>query len=289
MIADLKQARLCIIGLGLMGGSLGMALRARHACQTVSGSDSKPDVCRQAVVVGAVDESTVDAIAAVRQADIVVLAAPVRTIIRLAADLGPHMQPGVLLMDTGSTKVDIMQAMESLPPHVQAVGGHPMCGKERAGISAADADLYRGALFCLTPLARTRPDALSLAGELVRAIGARPLVIEPQRHDALVAAISHLPYLVAAALTAAAAETAAADPLAWQLAASGFRDTSRLAGSDVDMMLDILLTNRQCAAGPARRAAQTLLHLADAIESGDEVALRTALAAAQHTRQQVYR
>jgi prephenate dehydrogenase len=225
---------------------------------------------------------------AVRQADIIILAAPVRAIIRLIGDLGAHLPAGALLMDTGSTKSSIMQAMASLPAHVQTIGGHPMCGKERAGLAAADPNLYKGTVFCLTPLERTRPEALSLAGELVRAIGARPLIVEPQRHDALVAAISHLPYLVASALTATAAETAAADPMVWQLAASGFRDTSRLASSDVDMMIDILLTNRAHAAKLARQSAGNLSALAAAIESNDESALRAMLTSAQQTRQQVY-
>jgi prephenate dehydrogenase len=288
MVTSISQARVCIVGLGLMGGSLGMALRSRHICRAVIGSARKRDVCQQAVALNAVDEATSDAAAAVRQADIVVLCAPVRTIVRLVAELGPHLQPGALLMDIGSTKASIMQAAEGLPAYIQVVGGHPMCGKERAGIAAADPDLYQNAVFCLTPLERTRAEALSLAGEMVRAIGARPLVIEPQRHDALVASISHLPYLMAASLTSTAATVAAADPLTWQLAASGFRDTSRLAASDVDMMLDILLTNRQRVPALARQAADTLQALATAIEDGDETTLRAALAAVRQTRQQLY-
>jgi len=285
---DLSQARLCIVGLGLMGGSLGAALRTRAACRAVIGSDSQAAVCHQAVALGAVDAATVDAKSAVEQADIVILATPVRTIARLIADLGPHVQPGALLMDIGSTKTAIVQAMAQLPGQVQPVGGHPMCGKERAGIAAADANLYEGAVFCLTPLERTRPDALSLAGALVRAVGARPLVIDAPHHDALVAVTSHLPYLMAATLTATAGDVAATDALTWQLAASGFRDTSRLAGSDVNMMVDILLTNRQHVAASARRAARLLLDLTAAIEAGDEGALRTALTAARQTWREVY-
>ena len=163
-----------------------------------------------------------------------------------------------------------------------------MCGKERAGIAAADPNLYEGAVFCLTPQERTRAEALALAGELVRAIGARPLVVEPQRHDAAVAAISHLPYLLATTLAITAGETASTDPLAWQLAASGFRDTSRLAGSDIDMMVDILLTNRQQVVALARRTADHLSSLAAAIEGDNEAALRTMLTSAQQIRQQVY-
>ncbi len=288
MFTDLKQARVCIVGLGLMGGSLGMALRAQRACRAVIGSDRTPAICQQAIALGAVDEATADIMSALPQADVVILATPVRAIIRLIADLGPRLRAGALLMDIGSTKTAIVEAMRSLPPHVEAVGGHPMCGKEKEGLAAAAAALYEGALFCLTPLERTRPEALSLAGEIVQAIGARPLVVEPQRHDAVVAAISHLPYLMAAALTITAADTADADPLAWQLASSGFRDTSRLAGSDIDMILDILLTNREHVARLAQQAASRLVSLATAIAAGDESALRSTLTPAQHTRRRLF-
>jgi len=288
MISAISQARVCIVGLGLMGGSLGIALRSRHACRTVIGSGRRRDVCQQAVALNAVDEATTDAVAAVREADIIVLAAPVRTIIRLVGELGPHVQPSALLMDIGSTKAAIMQAAESLPRHVQVVGGHPMCGKERAGIAAADPDLYQGAVFCLTPLERTRAEALSLAGDLVRAVGARPLVVEPQRHDALVGAISHLPYLMATALTTTAAGVAATDPLIWQLAASGFRDTSRLAASDVDMMLDILLTNRPAVTEALSSFRDKLDELQHLLDSGDEQALQQMMQAAQRRRRGMF-
>ena len=288
MVSNLSQARVCIVGLGLMGGSLGLALRAGRACRTVIGADSNAEVCQQAVALGIVDTALHDAAAAARQADIVVLAAPVRAIISLVGALGPLLSPGSVLMDLGSTKAAIVQAMDRLPEYVQVVGGHPMCGKERAGITAADAGLFQGAVFCLTPLPRTSPATESLAGELVRAIGAHPLVIESERHDRLVAAVSHLPYLVSSALVTAARKTASDDTLTWRLAASGFRDTSRLAGSDVAMMLDVLLTNRQDVSSLARDAADTLTALASAIECGDEEKLRSVLSAAQETRRQAY-
>lgn len=288
MVTTLSQARLGIVGLGLMGGSLGLALRSTRACRAVIGTDANAEVCRQAVALGVVDLALDDAAAVVCQCDIIVLAAPVRAIIRLAGELGALLPPGSVLMDLGSTKDDIMRAMAGLPEHVQVIGGHPMCGKESAGIAAADAGLFRGAVFCLTPLPRTDAATVSLAGELVRALGAHPLVIDSARHDRLVGAISHLPYLMAAALATTAAGTAGADALAWQLAASGFRDTSRLAASDVDMMLDVLLTNRATVAALARDAAAHLEDLAAAVERGDDGGLRRALGAAREARHQAY-
>lgn len=280
--------QVCIVGLGLMGGSLGMALRAAHACRIVTGADRDEDVCRQALALGAVDHAGTDAAAPAGQADVVILATPVRSIARLVAELGPLLKPGALLLDIGSTKSAIVRAMGRLPAQVQAVGGHPMCGKEKSGIAAAEAGLFRDKVFCLTPLPRTTKDSLARAESLARAVGARPLVIDEQRHDALVSVTSHLPYLMAAALTETAGNVAAIDALAWQLAASGFRDTSRLAGSDVDMMVDILMTNRQNISERARQAAGHLLELAAAIDDGDEARLRLLLQAARRTWRQAH-
>jgi len=185
----------------------------------------------------------------------------------------------------GSTKARIVQAMEALPPHIQAIGGHPMCGKEVSGIKAAEPDLYERSTFVLTPLRqssgqalqRTSAQALALAQELVKAVGARPLVMDAERHDRLVAAISHLPYLLSVGLVATAQEIATEDELVWELAASGFRDTTRLAASDVTMMLDILLTNRQTVGEMLSRFARQLDAIAHLLEADDEQALKLKL------------
>jgi prephenate dehydrogenase len=188
-------------------------------------------------------------------------------------------------MDLGSSKARVVEAMEALPPYFQAVGGHPMCGKEASGVVAADADLYEGATFVLTPLRRdsgqalrrTSPEALMLAEELVEAVGAQPLLMDAERHDRLVAAVSHLPYLLSVGLVATIEEVAVEDELVWELAASGFRDTSRLAASDVSMMLDILLTNRQAAGEMLSRFVHELEAIADLLEADDEQALKLKL------------
>ena len=164
--------------------------------------------------------------------------------------------------------------MDALPAQVQPIGGHPMCGKEVAGFDAADADLFRGAAFVLTPLARTAPPTLAFAQSMVEAMGARPLVIGAERHDKIVAATSHLPFALAVALMATAVDLARDDDLLFALAASGFRDTSRLAASDTAMMLDILLTNRDNVADALRACSRRLDDLADVIVDGNEIALR---------------
>jgi prephenate dehydrogenase len=187
-------------------------------------------------------------------------------------------------MDLGSTKAHVVDRMAALPDHVQPLGGHPMCGKEVSGIEAADTALYRGHTFVLTPLPRTSEATLALGRALVQAIGGRPLILSPERHDRLVAAISHLPYLLACALVGTADATGSTDPLVWDVAASGFRDTSRLAASDVTMMLDILLTNREPVLEALETCDRQLHHLIRLIGSTDEKGLRAVLAAARERK-----
>jgi prephenate dehydrogenase len=161
-----------------------------------------------------------------------------------------------------------------------------MCGKETSGLASIDSSLYEGATYVLTPLARTSSDALNLTQELVQAVGAHPLFLEASHHDMLVAAISHLPYLAATGLVATA-ESLDDDAL-WDVVASGFHDTSRLAASDTTMMLDILLTNRVAVRQALTRFRNQLANLDCLLETGDEAALRAALAAAAQRRRRLF-
>jgi prephenate dehydrogenase len=269
-----------------MGGSLAAALTARHACRRVVGVARREETVTQAMAMGIVHQGTCHLDEGVRDADVVVLATPVRAVIELIGQIGLLLPPGCLLTDVGSTKVAVAQAMQALPPHVQPVGGHPMCGKETAGLSAAEPSLYEGATYVLTPLARTADVALALARELTQAVGARPLLLDASRHDKLVAAISHLPYLLAASLVAAA--EGLADERVWQVAASGFRDTTRLAASDETMMLDILLTNRTAVRQALARFEDQLADLTRLLERGDAIGLRAAMTAAARRRRRLF-
>lgn len=274
--APLQDLRVIIIGLGLMGGSLAGALRSR--CREVVGVARRAETVELAMRRELIDRGTTDLAAAVCGSDIVVLATPVRVILRHIAEIGPLLRDGCLLMDLGSTKAQIAAQMSRLPDHVQPLGGHPMCGKEASGIEAADPALYQGCKFILTPLLRTSPAALAIGCELVNAVGAHPLVLDPERQDSLVAAFSHLPYLLACALVAVAGSVAAVDPAAREILASGFRDTSRLAGSDATMMVDILVTNREEVLKAVRACQAELGDLVRRVESGDGETLRARLA-----------
>ena len=278
----LAEGRVAVVGLGLMGGSLAGALRGQ--CRAVIGVARRAETVEAALARGLVDRGTIDLADGVRRADVVILATPVRAILHTLDEIGPLLPEGCLLMDLGSTKAQVVARMAALPGHVQPLGGHPMCGKEVSGIAAADPTLYRGHTFVLTPLPRTSEAALARGRALVEAIGGRPLILPPERHDRLVAAISHLPYLLACALVGTAEATASIDPLVWDVAASGFRDTSRLAASDVTMMLDILLTNREPVLEALEDCARQLRDLARLVDSGDEGGLRDALAVVRKRR-----
>ncbi len=284
---SLSESVFAIVGLGLMGGSFALALRAANACNRIIAIERDAATREQAIARGIVDDAHVD-LAIVSQADIVVLATPVRTIIDQLPRVGESARAGVIVLDLGSTKREIARAMETLPARVQPIGGHPMCGKETSGLRAADANLFRNAVFVLTPLARTSPETLSSARSLVRALGAQPMVFDAAQHDRIVAATSHLPFALAAALMATADELARADESLFKLAASGFRDTSRLAASDTTMMGDVLLTNGENVANVMRDCARHLTALAAVIDRKDEIALRAFLERAAAKRRNLF-
>ena len=237
--------RVAILGLGLMGGSLGLALHAAGAARVVAGYDVAPGVAKRARARGAVDVACASSAQAVAGADLVVLAAPVVAIEQMMSAIAPHLSPEAVVTDLGSTKAAIMAESErALPYPYQFVGGHPMTGSERSGSAAADASLYQGRPWCLVRAERTITAALERVQALAASVGARPLVVEAAAHDAAVATVSHLPLVAATALMLAATESPAW-ALARTLAAGGFRDTTRVASGDSQMASDICLTNTQ--------------------------------------------
>jgi prephenate dehydrogenase len=238
---------LAVVGLGLMGGSLALALRG--CAERITGVDPDEATRHYAIEHGIVNGATNDLRAGVSEADTVILAAPVRIIAAMIRGrIGSYLRSNTLLIDIGSTKHDICEAMGTLPVGIQAIGGHPMTGKEVNGVHASDATLYKGRPFVLCPTRRTTPAARLRALALIEALEAAPFEMDAERHDHLVAAISHLPYLLSSALVATVAKQGEDDSMVWKLAAGGFRDMSRLAGQDVRMMGDILSTNTQAVA-----------------------------------------
>jgi prephenate dehydrogenase len=272
-----------------MGGSLGLALRDR--AKRVIGVARRAETVQQALEIGAVDVGYATLAEGAAEADIIVLATPVSVILAQIEELGRlarqgRLRDGVIVTDMGSTKAQICDALEQLPASVQPIGAHPMCGKESSGLDVAEATLYHGAPFVLCPLPRTQPQTVALLAALAQAVGACPLELDPVRHDRLAAAISHAPYLASLATFAAAADVAQRDALTWRLAAGGFRSTTRLAGSDDQMMADILLSNQEAVLEQLDRLQRHLAHLAVLLTTHDDARLREMAASARAARNQ---
>jgi prephenate dehydrogenase len=264
---QLAHIRVAVLGLGLMGGSLGLALQGR--CQAVLGYDPDPDARALARQLGAVDRAVADPAAILPEAGLVILAAPVRAILEWINRL-PELHPGnPMVLDLGSTKRMVCQALESLPARFEPVGGHPMCGKETAGIAFADKSLYKDASFIFVELANSTPRARRLAAALAAAIEAHPVWLKAITHDRWTASTSHVPYLVASALAAATPEEASL------LVGPGFRSTTRLAGSDTAMMMDILSTNREPILA-ALQGVRTQIEQIEALLTGEDEAASAA-------------
>jgi prephenate dehydrogenase len=279
----MDQRTLCIVGLGLMGGSFALALRASGYLGRLIGVSRSAETLRYAQAQGIVDLAT-DDLGAAREAEVVVLCTPARTIIAQIGQLAGLCKPGAILTDMGSTKVKIARAMDVLPAHLRAVAAHPMCGKEAAGIQAADAGLFRGAPWLIIPTARTDDEALSVVRALAERVGASPRILDADQHDALLAFASHLPYALAVALVAATEQFSLNRPEVWEVMAGGFRDTSRVAASDVTMWLDILLTNAEPVLGAVRDVQFALDQFTALLERRDEAGLRAFLQAAAQAR-----
>jgi prephenate dehydrogenase len=276
--------RVAIIGLGLMGGSLGLALRTRALASAVVGYDAAPGVAERAQQRGALDFIAASAAEAVHAADLVVIATPTRAAEPTLGAIATHLAPDVVVTDLCSVKAPLVAlAGQALQRPQRFVGGHPMAGMERAGIEAATADLYRGARWALTPTPQTAPDALRRVRALVTALGAEPLELDAEAHDAAVAGVSHLPMLLAAALTETLAE---ADdwPTMARLAAGGYRDTTRVAAGDPVMWRDIALANRAALLTRLDAFTATLARLRASIARGDAAEIEAALRAAQAAR-----
>ncbi|AWT35612.1 prephenate dehydrogenase [Deinococcus arenae] len=245
-----------VAGVGLIGGSVALGLRQRLLARRVIGLDASPEVLREAEALGVVDEVRAAPGEWLRGADLVVLAAPMRALAPLARELAPFLNPAALVTDVGSVKGGIAAEMERLGVR-HFVAGHPMAGSERGGVTHARAALLENAVWVLTPTDHTPLTALSRARTLVEELGAAPVVMPPDAHDALVATISHLPYLASLALT----HMVARDERLSLLAAGGFRDLTRVASGDPRMSRDMVVENKGAlreALGRFRRQLERL-------------------------------
>jgi prephenate dehydrogenase len=232
---SLRDSTVGIFGLGLMGGSLAMSLKGK--CARLIGFDSHRPTLELALSKGIIDHAEGDSANRLPELDLLILAVPVPFIIDLIYQLPITAHP-CILMDIGSTKRAIIQAMSALPDNFDPIGGHPICGKENLGLENADPNLYRDASFVITPLGRTTQRAKSAAQEILSAIGAKFIEMTAEDHDRILASTSHLPFLLSSALAHTTPHEFA------PFIGPGFRSTSRLAGTPSHMMMGILKSNR---------------------------------------------
>jgi prephenate dehydrogenase len=280
--------KLALVGTGMIGGSLALALRQAGRARRIVGYDRAAAALERARALGIVDEGAASAADAAAGADLVVLAVPVGATESVCRALAPGLGRAVLVTDVGSTKVEVLAAVErALPFPERFVGAHPIAGTERSGPEAATATLFRGRRCLLTPTAATLPSAREACAALWEAVGARVEVLDAAAHDQALALVSHLPHAAAFALAAAIGDAAGAGAPVAGLWGGGFVDTTRIAGSDPEMWRDIFLSNRDAVAAALARLGRELDALGRAIADGDGAALEALIARARTGRRRI--
>jgi cyclohexadieny/prephenate dehydrogenase len=263
--------RLTLVGLGLIGSSVARAARLYPGIAAeIVATDSSPAVLERVAALGIADRVEPDLAAAVTGADGVMLCTPVGAMAAIAAIIAPHLAPGVIVTDTGSTKQSVIRDLAVLPDWVQLVPAHPMAGTEYSGPDAGFATLFEGRYCLLTPPPGTGPDAVERVAELWRRYGSMVEIMEPAHHDKVVAIVSHLPHLIAFTICGTADDLA--DESRQQVikfAASGFRDFTRIAASDPVMWRDIFLNNREALLEMLARFTEDAQAMARAVRWGD--------------------
>ncbi len=237
--------KIAIIGVGLIGGSLGLALKKQNLIKEVVGIGRRPESLDKAIQVGAVDRATLELKEGVKDVDLVVVATPVGLITEMVKRIIVALPQGAIITDVGSTKERIVKEVDRmLPGGISFVGGHPLAGSERRGIEEARADLFENSVCVLTPGEKASPETSELVKSLWESVGTRVLVMKPEEHDFLIAATSHLPHLLAATLVNLASDLRGEDERLLSLIAGGFKDTTRIAASPPELWRDICLSNR---------------------------------------------
>jgi len=275
--------RVAILGTGLIGASIGLALKTVRPQTQIAGYDASGDNLRRAQGVKAIDRrgSLRDVLT---DADLVIVSTPVGSMKALFEEMAPLLPVHALVMDTGSTKAQVLRwASDLLPDGVRFVGGHPMAGKTETGPDAADAKLFQGAVWCLAPLASAPRDAIDEAVKLVESLGASSYFLDPDEHDGLVASVSHLPYLMSVGLIGHLGREKSWRETA-SLAAGGFAYTTHLADSDPQMFADIMRTNRDNIVRRLDLYIDELSALREAI-AGDDPGLKDQFTRAQGLHQ----
>ncbi len=263
--------RLVIVGIGLIGGSFGLAARRASLAREIIGVARSQSTLQAALELGACDAATADVCQAARGADFVLLAPPVGQMERICREIAPLVAPGAIVTDAGSTKADIVRTCEPLFETSHFIGGHPMAGSEQSGVEAARADLFEGARWILTPTPQTDIEAMRKLGAIIERMGAQVILMEAARHDEVTAVTSHLPHMTAAALMHVFGDLN--DENAARVVASGWRDSTRIAAGSAEMWRDIALANRAALLGALDEMDASLKQFRAALQSenGEEI------------------
>jgi prephenate dehydrogenase len=257
----LKSSTIGIMGLGLMGGSLAMNLKGK--CARLIGFDSHRPTLELALSKGIIDHAESDSASFHAQVDILILATPVPSILDFLEQLPAIISHPCIVMDIGSTKRDITQAMSALPENFDPIGGHPICGREKLGLENADENLYKNAPFIIAPLERTTQRAKSIVQEIISIIGANLIEMTAEDHDRILATTSHLPFLLSSALAHSTPQIFSS------FIGPGFHSTSRLAGTPSHMMMGILKSNRDNVLNAIQQFRISLDDIESALREGN--------------------
>ncbi len=280
----MKFNRLVIVGIGLIGGSFGLAARRCGLAREIIGVARRQSTLDKATLVGACDWATADLTEAATGADLVLLAPPVGQMQSICAAIAPRLADGAIVTDAGSTKAEIVAACEPLFGRAHFIGGHPMAGSEQSGVEAARADLFEGAKWILTPTPRTDDSATATLTALIERMGAQVLRMDAACHDEVLAVTSHLPHMTAAALMHVFGNLN--DDNATQVVAGGWRDSTRIAAGSSEMWRDIALANRGALLNALDDLSADLARFRSALQAEDGAEIEEWLESAAQLRRE---
>lgn len=285
-----QMDRVVIAGVGLIGGSVGLALKRAGFRGKIVGLGRRWSSLKKAIDAGAVDSATLDFAEALSDADLLLIGTPVDVIPTIAKKAIEHARGGCIITDVGSTKGQLVTEIEEfMPEDIHFVGAHPMAGSHKTGVAAADASLFEGAVCIVTPTESTDPGGVDVVSELWRTVGARVELMSPQEHDLLIAAASHLPHVAACALAQVVAGVQNHRGRAIDFAATGFADTTRIASGSLDIWKGILLQNADMVISMLGRLEKELAEMRKVLDGRDEEKLVEKLGRAKQIRDSIQR
>ncbi len=285
----LMKLKVTIVGLGLIGGSLGMAIRKKKLARVI-GLTSDDSKAAQAVKIGAVDYASTNLRGLMQDADIIFICYPIQHIISELRKIMPYVKRGAIITDVGSSKGMIVKEAERISrKNIFFVGGHPMAGKEKTGLEHADGDLFVGNNYILTRTAKTDQKSLNFLKSFISKLGAKVQVLDPDVHDSMVSGISHMPVAVASALVDSVLSKGKAGRAMAKFAASGFRDATRIASGDPDLGTGMFVTNKKAVLSSLASFKKSLSNIEKLIKRGDAAKIRSKLHEIKAFRDSLYK